>query len=629
MLNFNLLQNKIVKISRFFLVFVLISGWVFSGWPQIYNFPPKIQKTYAFTCAAAGFTDIGGGVCRGFITTTGAGTFTIPSDWTNINQIQVIGGGGAGGLQATDASAGGGGGAYSTVSNLTGLTGNIDLSVGVGGTPSATQSVTNGGDTWFGNTTCTTAQVCAGGGVGALDESPAGTGGVAAQGTADTGSNGGAGGTSGTAADDGGGGGGGAGGPGGVGGNGGAASDNGGAGGGGAGKATPANGANSTTATGGAGGDGPGGGGGVVPGGAGTADTGGGGAGGTQTTTEAGGDGATGSEWGSGKGAGGGGGGAADAGAGGNGGLYGGGGAGQGEDSAGTKMLGGQGIIIISYTLTASAALTGTVTASITEADIVTGGKTIILTLTNDTWVAVGATFDAQRQNIINGIDSAQAEGTGWDAEVKAKEVVGAVVRTSDSVVTITLTAQAGYNITATETITATIPATALVRAVAIVATPTFTVTAVGLSTTILIRNVADTADVATITFPAGNPSAVISNPTGNTDVQVLTATETEAAPVALLTSTAAYTLWYNVTSTSTWGDAVASEKLYVIALAGNLNLTTFGTNAYNMTTWGTDQETTQTLAAGVDKELYLQVTLSALWGKTGTSTLSVLGEAL
>ncbi len=127
----------------------------------------------------------------------------------------------------------------------------------------------------------------------------------------------------------------------------------------------------------------------------------------------------------------------------------------------------------------ATAALTGTVTASITESDIVTGGKTIILTLSGDNWVASGATFDAQRQNIINGIDSAQAEATGWDAEVKAKEVVGAVVRTSATVVTVTLTAQAGYNITATETITATIPATALVGGNAIVASPTFDITTV------------------------------------------------------------------------------------------------------------------------------------------------------
>jgi hypothetical protein len=35
-----------------------------------------------------------------------------------------------------------------------------------------------------------------------------------------------------------------------------------------------------------------------------------------------------------------------------------------------------------------SAAITGTATASITEADVVTGGKTVILTLTGDTWVA-------------------------------------------------------------------------------------------------------------------------------------------------------------------------------------------------------------------------------------------------
>ena len=124
-----------------------------------------------------------------------------------------------------------------------------------------------------------------------------------------------------------------------------------------------------------------------------------------------------------------------------------------------------------------TAALTGTITVSTVEGDIVSGGKTIILTLTGDTWVASGATFDAQRQNIIDGIDSAQAETFGWDAEIKAKEVVGAVVRTSSTVVTITLSAASAYDITAQETITATIPATALVTsASAVVASPTFTV---------------------------------------------------------------------------------------------------------------------------------------------------------
>lgn len=124
---------------------------------------------------------------------------------------------------------------------------------------------------------------------------------------------------------------------------------------------------------------------------------------------------------------------------------------------------------------TNSVALTGTVTTAI-EADIVTGGKTIILTLTGDTWVTVGATFDAQRQNIINGLTSAQSEALGWNNVVKALQGVAGVVQTSSTIVTITLDAQATYNITAAETITVTVPATALTGAGALVATPTFTI---------------------------------------------------------------------------------------------------------------------------------------------------------
>jgi len=42
----------------------------------------------------------------------------------------------------------------------------------------------------------------------------------------------------------------------------------------------------------------------------------------------------------------------------------------------------------LSLSAAGSAAITGTATESITEADIVTGGKTIIITLTGDTWIA-------------------------------------------------------------------------------------------------------------------------------------------------------------------------------------------------------------------------------------------------
>ena len=123
------------------------------------------------------------------------------------------------------------------------------------------------------------------------------------------------------------------------------------------------------------------------------------------------------------------------------------------------------------------AVVTGTTVPSATEAEIVSGGETTIITLTGDTWIAAGAaSFDLQRANIIQGCDSAQSEALGWNLQVRDLEVVTAVVRTSDTVVTITWSASPAYNITAQETITVTVPATAVVGAVAIVATPTFTV---------------------------------------------------------------------------------------------------------------------------------------------------------
>jgi len=131
---------------------------------------------------------------------------------------------------------------------------------------------------------------------------------------------------------------------------------------------------------------------------------------------------------------------------------------------------------------TSSAALTGTVTASITEADIVTGGKTIILTLTGDTFIAAGTGSigtTANTQALIDGITSAGAEATGWNAVVRAGIETTDVVRTSNTVATITLDAEATYNITANETITVTVPAAVLTGASPLVASPTFTITPV------------------------------------------------------------------------------------------------------------------------------------------------------
>lgn len=118
---------------------------------------------------------------------------------------------------------------------------------------------------------------------------------------------------------------------------------------------------------------------------------------------------------------------------------------------------------------------------SMTPRDVVLGGKTVILTLSgNDQWVAAGATFNAVRQAIINGMTSAQSETHGWNAEVRDKEVVSAVVRTSNTVVTVTLSAEAGYLVTASETITVTVPASAINAGVSRVAAPTFTISVGG-----------------------------------------------------------------------------------------------------------------------------------------------------
>ena len=125
-----------------------------------------------------------------------------------------------------------------------------------------------------------------------------------------------------------------------------------------------------------------------------------------------------------------------------------------------------------------TAAITGTITGNVIESEIVTGGKTIIITLTGDIWVATIGADNGFTDGLMDGIDSAQSEGTGWDAEVRDKLVFGDVARTSDTVVTITLGAEAAYDITANETITVTIPNDNTEGAVEIVASPTFQVSA-------------------------------------------------------------------------------------------------------------------------------------------------------
>ena len=148
------------------------------------------------------------------------------------------------------------------------------------------------------------------------------------------------------------------------------------------------------------------------------------------------------------------------------------------EDTAGNEDAGSR-VEGTFTTLEITCAVTGTIGAGVDESDIVTGGKTIILTLTNDTWAATLGADNGITDALIAGLSSDKAGVTGWDAVVQANMVFGDVTRTSATVCTIVLAAEATYDITSNETITITLPASALVLgAVAVVADSTFTISA-------------------------------------------------------------------------------------------------------------------------------------------------------
>lgn len=127
-----------------------------------------------------------------------------------------------------------------------------------------------------------------------------------------------------------------------------------------------------------------------------------------------------------------------------------------------------------------TAELTGTMLDTVDEDDITTGGKTVIITLTGDTFKAagtgpIGSTADTQA--LIDGFDAASSPTNGWNNEVRDKALTSEVVRTSSTIATWTVAAQSGYDISSQETITGTIPTDVLVTgAGALTATPTFTI---------------------------------------------------------------------------------------------------------------------------------------------------------
>ena len=130
---------------------------------------------------------------------------------------------------------------------------------------------------------------------------------------------------------------------------------------------------------------------------------------------------------------------------------------------------------IAGYAVEAIAQVSGDILGSL-ETEIVTGGRTLLITLTYDVWAAAGVPFNAIRQDIIDGITASATPANGWNNEVRDKESVTSVQRTSDTVVTITFTGAAAYNVAVSESVQVTVPGSALEGGDPIIATPVFSV---------------------------------------------------------------------------------------------------------------------------------------------------------
>jgi hypothetical protein len=120
------------------------------------------------------------------------------------------------------------------------------------------------------------------------------------------------------------------------------------------------------------------------------------------------------------------------------------------------------------------AGLSGTlVSGPVTRNDIVTGNKTLIITLTDGKWASDVATNATKRNALIDGLKLfGTTESAQWGYVITAIKNAGqaAVLRTDDKTVTIKLPSVSNYNITRNQTVTLTIPAACIAGAIADVA---------------------------------------------------------------------------------------------------------------------------------------------------------------
>jgi len=163
-----------------------------------------------------------------------------------------------------------------------------------------------------------------------------------------------------------------------------------------------------------------------------------------------------------------------------------------------------------------SAKLSGTAVSGITENDIVAGGKTIIITLSNDIWAPEVATDPGLRNALLDGLTAAGskwANALGYFKNSPSTKIV----RDSDTVVTITLPAYEGFSIDNDLSITLNIPKSVLTSASTEITTTSFTISAI----TAVLSGTAITAPPDSKSIIAGGKTIIITlkNATWATDV--------------------------------------------------------------------------------------------------------------
>ena len=144
---------------------------------------------------------------------------------------------------------------------------------------------------------------------------------------------------------------------------------------------------------------------------------------------------------------------------------------------------------------------------------------------------------------------------------------------------------------------------------------------------TIEVRGKVAVTEVTTITFPEGAPGAVISAPyndvEGSGDPQVLGDGTSEPVVRLYNGSGGTLTAWLEIT---TWTDGVAASEDFELVTTGTNNVTVVD-DVLSADGNAASVDTTKTIATLTYADLYLELVLSASSGKSGSSTLTVLGE--